>query len=62
MNPVEEYLSTLTSPRTAERYQAALEEFATWYAQTIGQPPDWNLLTAVEVKDSQFLREQRAGQ
>ncbi|GIV65469.1 MAG: tyrosine recombinase XerD [Bellilinea sp.] len=48
---LDEYLSTLTSPRTAERYQAALEEFATWYAQTIGQPPDWKLLTAVEVKD-----------
>lgn len=51
MNPIEEYLSTLASPRTAERYRAALDEFAAWYSQTIGQPLDWGLLTAIEVKD-----------
>ena len=51
MNPIEDFLSTLTSPRTAERYRSALDEFAGWYTQTVGQQPDWNLLTAVEVKD-----------
>ncbi|WP_062158985.1 tyrosine-type recombinase/integrase [Bellilinea caldifistulae] len=51
MNPMDEYLATLTSPRTAERYRAALNEFADWYTQTTGASVDWNLLTAVEVKD-----------
>ncbi len=45
------FLSSLNSPLTAERYRAALNEFAAWYRQTIGQPLDWGLLTAVEVKD-----------
>jgi len=51
MNPIDDFLATLTSPRTVTRYQAVLDEFTAWYAQTIGQPPDWTLLTAVEVKD-----------
>ncbi|GAP09646.1 site-specific recombinase XerD [Bellilinea caldifistulae] len=51
INPIDEYLATLTSPRTAERYRAALSEFADWYTQTTGASVDWNLLTTVEVKD-----------
>ncbi|NPV86273.1 MAG: tyrosine-type recombinase/integrase [Anaerolineae bacterium] len=51
MNPVTDFLSTLTSQRTIDRYRAALEEFAAWYRQTNGTEPDWQLLTAVEVKD-----------
>ncbi|MEW6179156.1 MAG: tyrosine-type recombinase/integrase [Chloroflexota bacterium] len=51
MNPIEDFLSTLTSPRTAERYRSALDEFTEWYTSTTGAGVDWNLLTAVEVKD-----------
>ncbi len=51
MNPIDDFLTTLTSPRTVERYRAALEEFATWYCQANGSEPEWNLLTAVEVRD-----------
>ena len=51
MNPIDDFLTTLTSPRTAERYRAALEEFTAWYRQTNGTEPDWKLLTPVEVKD-----------
>ena len=51
MNPIADFLSTLTSPRTVERYRAALDEFAAWYNQTNQTEPDWNLLTAFEVKD-----------
>jgi len=51
MNPMDDFLSTLTSPRTAARYRAALEEFTAWYRRTNGGEPDWNLLTPVEVKD-----------
>lgn len=48
---IDSFLSTLTSPRTVERYRSALAEFSHWYTQTNGAEPDWNLLTAVEVKD-----------
>ncbi len=51
MNPLDDFLATLTSPRTVERYRAALDEFTRWYAQTSGREPDWHLLTAVEIKD-----------
>ncbi|WP_448335915.1 hypothetical protein [Bellilinea sp.] len=51
MNPIDDFLSTLASPRTAARYRAALEEFTAWYRRTNGAEPDWNLLTPVEVKD-----------
>ncbi|WP_322510204.1 tyrosine-type recombinase/integrase [Anaerolinea sp.] len=51
VNPIDDFLKTLTSPRTVERYRAALKEFTTWYSQTLGQQPDWNLLTAVEVRE-----------
>jgi integrase/recombinase XerC len=51
MNPMDDFLSTLASPRTAERYRAALEEFTAWYRRTNGGEVDWNLLTPVEVKD-----------
>lgn len=51
MNPIDDFLSTLASPRTAERYRAALQEFTAWYRQANGTDPDWNLLTPVEVKD-----------
>lgn len=51
MNPIDDFLTTLTSPRTVERYRAALEEFSTWYRQANGSEPDWRLLTPVEVKD-----------
>lgn len=51
MNPIDNFLSTLTSPRTVERYRAALEEFTAWYRQANGGEVDWNLLTPVEVKD-----------
>ncbi len=47
----DDFLSTLTSPRTVERYRAALDEFTAWYRQTNAVEPDWQLLTAVEVKD-----------
>jgi len=46
-----DFLSTLTSPRTVERYRAALDEFSHWCIQTNGAEPDWSLLTAVEVRD-----------
>lgn len=51
MSPMDDFLSTLASPRTAARYRSALEEFTTWYRRTNGSEPDWNLLTPVEVKD-----------
>lgn len=51
VNPIDDFLKTLTSPRTVDRYRAALGEFMTWYSQTLGQQPDWNLLTAVEVRE-----------
>lgn len=51
MNPLDEFLSTLASQRTVDRYRAALEEFVRWYAQTDGKEPNWPLLTAVEIKD-----------
>ncbi len=51
MNPIKDFLSTLTSPRTAERYRAALDEFADGYTHTTGGSVEWNLLTAVEVRD-----------
>lgn len=51
VNPVDDFLSTLTSPRTVERYRSALGEFSCWYRQTSGADPEWSLLTAVEVKD-----------
>ena len=51
MNLLDDFLSSLTGPRTVERYRAALDEFAGWYIQTNGKEPDWPLLTAVEVKD-----------
>ena len=43
--------SGLSSPRTRERYAAALSEFADWYRQTFGESPDPELLTEVEVRD-----------
>jgi site-specific recombinase XerD len=48
---VEAFLSGLSSPRTRERYAAALSEFADWYRQTFGESPDPGLLTEVEVRD-----------
>ncbi|GAP06128.1 hypothetical protein ATHL_00974, partial [Anaerolinea thermolimosa] len=32
MNPIDDFLATLTSPRTVTRYQAVLDEFTAWYA------------------------------
>lgn len=51
MTSIEDFLATLTSARTVERYRAALEECTAWYQQTNGAEPDWQLLTAVEIKD-----------
>jgi len=45
------FLDSLSSPRTRDRYQAALEEFAAWYERTFGEPPDPALLTDLEVRD-----------
>ena len=47
----EAFLSGLHSPRTRERYRAALEEFAAWYERTFGEKPDPTLLTDLEVRD-----------
>lgn len=47
----EAFLSGLHSPRTQERYRAALEEFAAWYERTFGEKPDPALLTDLEVRD-----------
>jgi site-specific recombinase XerD len=47
----EAFLSGLHSPRTRERYRAALEEFAAWYERTFGEKPDPALLTDLEVRD-----------
>ncbi len=51
MNLIADFFSTLSSPRTVERYRTAPEEFTAWYRQTNSAEPDWNLLTTVEVKD-----------
>lgn len=51
MNPVDDFLSILTSRGTAERCRAALQEVTAWYRQANGTEPDWNLLTSVEVRD-----------
>ncbi len=51
INPIEDYLSTLTSFCTVERYPSALEECTFWYTSTTGAGVDCNLLTAVEVKE-----------
>lgn len=51
MNPLDDFISTLTSPRTHTIYRAALDEFAAWYQQTFGEQVNWSLLTVVEVKD-----------
>ncbi len=45
------FLDSLSSPRTRERYQAALSEFAAWYRQTFRDDPDPQLLTELEVRD-----------
>jgi integrase/recombinase XerD len=45
------FLDSLSSPRTQERYRAALEEFAAWYERTFGEKPDPALLTDLEVRD-----------
>jgi integrase/recombinase XerC len=45
------FLDSLSSPRTQERYQAALSEFAAWYRQTFRDDPDPALLTDLEVRD-----------
>ena len=45
------FLDSLSSPRTQERYRAALAEFAAWYERTFGEPPDPALLTDLEVRD-----------
>jgi len=45
------FLDSLSSPRTRDRYQAALEEFAAWYERTFGEPPDPALLTDLEIRD-----------
>jgi integrase/recombinase XerD len=45
------FLASLSSPRTQERYRAALEEFAAWYERTFGEKPDPALLTDLEVRD-----------
>ena len=34
MKPIDDFLSTLASPRTAARYRAALEEFTAFYRRT----------------------------
>ena len=47
----EAFLSGLHSPRTRERYRAALEEFAAWHERTFGEKPDPTLLTDLEVRD-----------
>jgi site-specific recombinase XerD len=47
---MESFLAPL-SPRTRERYQAALDEFAAWYERTFGEKPDLALLTDLEVRD-----------
>ena len=48
---VEAFLSGLHSPRTQDRYRAALAEFASWYRQTFYDDPDPALLTDLEVRD-----------
>jgi integrase len=47
---MESFLAPL-SPRTRERYRAALEEFAAWHRGTFGEAPDPALLTDLEVRD-----------
>ena len=48
---VQSFLTALSSPRTRDRYQAALSEFAAWYRQTFRDDPDPALLTDLEVRD-----------
>jgi len=48
---VQSFLTALSSPRTQDRYQAALSEFAAWYRQTFRDDPDPALLTDLEVRD-----------
>jgi site-specific recombinase XerD len=50
-NTLDEFLDTLSSPRTNIRYRAALKEFSTWYQQANDSEPEWELLTTIEVKD-----------
>lgn len=50
-NTLTDFLDTLSSPRTQASYRAALEEFCTWYRQTNGAEPEFELLTPVEVRD-----------
>ncbi len=45
------FVRTCHSPRTRERYTAALAEFHTWYAGSYGQEPDAALLTAEEARE-----------
>ena len=47
----ETYLRTLNNSSTANRYQAALSDFAAWYAQTYGEQPDPALLTGEEARE-----------
>jgi integrase/recombinase XerC len=47
---MESFLAPL-SPRTRDRYRAALSEFAAWYRQTFQDDPDPALLTDLEVRD-----------
>jgi len=48
---VQGFLQTLPSPRTRERYQAALSDFAAWHRATFGEDPDPALITEVEAGD-----------
>ncbi len=35
---IDDFLATLTSPRTVERYRAAPEEFSAWFRSRTGKP------------------------
>ncbi len=36
---------------TRQTYERALRTFTTWYQGTFGEPPEWHLITPVEVRD-----------
>lgn len=48
---VRDFLDSLFSPKTQELYRAALGEFAVWYEQAFGKPPDPMLLADSQVRD-----------
>lgn len=51
------FLATINSANSRSRYAAALDEFATWYVGSYGQPPDARLLTDEEGREwAAYLR------